>query len=145
MSLCFFLNCMWAVLKLDICIFCLCSLVGVHGKGDFWVFIIVHINWLLCLILNILRCLIISLFCFCWLEIILFTGSTFIDPETCPQLCLQFFYGPYSNHIYRFSLPVCLWKVVVSVMVVWLHSLSSIYWLDSSQPSHFITVVCYLH
>ena len=39
-----------------------------------------------------------------WLVFIEFTGSAFIDSETCPWVCLQFVCGRYPNQLYIFDL-----------------------------------------
>ena len=68
-----------------------------------------------------------------WLLFIAFTGSAFIDPETCTRLCLHIFCKAYSNWTYKFDFPACLLEVVARFSVVWLRMLSSIDWLDPSQ------------
>ena len=57
---------------------------------------------------------------FCWflLVCIIFIGSAFIDPETCPQLWLQIFSGLYPSQTYGFASSVGLWKVVSRVPVI---------------------------
>ena len=44
-------------------------------------------------------------------------GSVFIDPETCPQVWLKFFCGPYPKRIYVFASPTGLWKVAARLPV----------------------------
>ena len=66
----------------------------------------------------------------CWLVCIIFIGSTFIDPESCPQVCLQIVSGMYSNQIYRFA---TLFRLVVGRGEgdgFLLHLSLSIHWLD---------------
>ena len=53
----------------------------------------------------------------CKLVCIIFIGSEFIDPETCPRVWINIFSGPYPNWIYSFYSPVGLWKVVVMMPV----------------------------
>ena len=49
---------------------------------------------------------------------IIFIGSEFIDPETCPRVWLQIVYGLYPNRTYWFSSPAGLWKVMTTVLVL---------------------------
>ena len=53
----------------------------------------------------------------CWLVCIIFTGSEFIDPETCTGMWLKIVSGTYPNQTYGFSSPAGLWKVVTRVPV----------------------------
>ena len=46
---------------------------------------------------------------------IIFIGSAFIYPETCPRVLLHIFSGPYPKYAYVFASPAGLWKVVARV------------------------------
>ena len=48
---------------------------------------------------------------------IIFIGSSFIDNETCPQMCQKMFSGMYPNRTYGFSPPTGLWRFVARVLV----------------------------
>ena len=84
---------------------------------------------------------------FCWFLTIFieFTGSSFIDPETCPRGRYKIVCGPYPNWTYSFYSPVGLWKVMSRVLVVWLNLSSSIDCLDSSKSYHVIPEDCCLN
>ena len=64
-----------------------------------------------------------------------FTGSVFMDLETCPWVWLQIFCGTYTNQTCVFSSPTGLYKVVARVIVLWLRLSSSIDWLDEIRGS----------
>ena len=73
----------------------------------------------------------------CWFFCIIFIGSAFIDHENCPWVWLKIISGPYPNHTYIFDSPTGLSKVVVRVLVLWLHLLKSIHWLASRKFLEF--------
>ena len=58
-----------------------------------------------------------SYFIHCWLVCIIFIGSMFIDPETCPRVQIQIFSWAYPNPTYRFASPAVLWKSMARVPV----------------------------
>ena len=48
---------------------------------------------------------------------IIFIGSVFIDPGTCPRACQQFFSETYPIRTYVCASPAVLWKVMKRVAV----------------------------
>ena len=70
----------------------------------------------------------------CWLLCIMFIGSAFVDPETCPWLWLKIFSGVYQNCTYAFASPAYFWKVVQGWMFYFDFTCCNqyIYWLQGS-------------
>ena len=64
--------------------------------------------------------------CFNWQLINI--GLALIDPETCLQVWLQFFIGPYPNWTYRFTYHAGLWKFVARMSVGFSDLFKSIYY-----------------
>ena len=74
-------------------------------------------------------------------------GLQFIDPETCPQVGYQIFYGPYPNRTYGFASPSGLWNIVARVTLWYSYLFTLIdlfYWSKISFKFFVQALFCWL-